>query len=95
MNICLVFLLTLSAVVRLTWARIVFPHVPDILNPPTPDGGGSTASVDNVDDDASDDPEQSPGLFQGDIAIDKMGHSYWKVGLKWVYKNLNKKNTFS
>lgn len=94
MNICLLFLLPLSVVVRLTWARIVFPHVPDILNPPTPDGGGSSASVDNADD-PSDDPEQSPGLFQGDIAIDKMGHSYWKVGLKCVYENLNKKKTFS
>lgn len=76
---CISLLLLLLLIVH-TSARIVFPHVPDILNPPTPDG--SIASPTDGEEAIVDDPEQSPGLFQGDIAIDKMSHSYWKVGLK-------------
>lgn len=61
-------------------SRIVFPHVPDVQNPPTPDGNGPHIIDENDDDET--DPEELPGLFQGDIALDKIGHGYWKVGLK-------------
>lgn len=61
-------------------SRIVLPHVPDVLHPPTPDGNGPHTS--EVNDDDETDPEELPGLFQGDIALDKVGHNYWKVGLK-------------
>lgn len=48
--------------------------VPDVLHPPTPDG------IQSRDD--FEDPEQRPGLFQGDIAIDPVSHQLWKVGLR-------------
>lgn len=31
------------------------------------------------------DPETTPGLYQGDIAIDGTMHKYLRVGLKWVH----------
>lgn len=34
------------------------------------------------------DPETTPGLYEGDIAIDTAMHSYLRVGLKWdVFQN--------
>lgn len=54
------------------------PEVPAVLHPPTPTGIQMTAN--------EDDPEQRPGLFQGDIAIDPVSHSLWKVGLRWVLR---------
>ena len=67
--------------VSVTSARIVLPKVPDILHPPVPDG------INKIDDghlvyDDDDDPEISPGLFQGDMAMDNVMHNYWKVGLR-------------
>lgn len=49
--------------------------VPDVLHPPTPNGIQSIGAD-------TEDPEQRPGLFQGDIAIDPVSHSLWKVGLR-------------
>lgn len=29
------------------------------------------------------DPELTPGLFQGDMAMDNIVYNYWRVGLRW------------
>lgn len=63
------------AVVRPAMVTQVLPHVPDVLHPATPTGIDETAQ-------SSDDPEQRPGLYQGDIAIDRFSHGLWKVGLR-------------
>lgn len=52
------------------------PQIPDVVHPPTVTGIQETAE--------EDDPEQRPGLFQGDIAIDPVSHRLWKVGLRYV-----------
>lgn len=80
MSLKLFSVLTLSILLvgqRFCIGRIILPYVPDVVHPPTPDGCNST---ENESDDS--DPESLPGLFQGDIAIDNIGHSNWKVGLR-------------
>ena len=29
------------------------------------------------------DPETTPGLFQGDMALNNEIYSFWRVGIKW------------
>lgn len=36
-----------------------------------------------IDESDIEDPETTPGLYQGDIAIDTALHSYLRVGLQW------------
>lgn len=64
----------LSSVVFAT-SMVVLPMVPDVLHPATPTGIDETAHE-------SDDPELRPGLYQGDIAIDRFSHGLWKVGIR-------------
>lgn len=80
LNGYLVVVLLLHLVIKCN-GRIVLPSVPDVLYPPVPDGT-TPGNEDNVMDE--DDPELSPGLFQGDMALDNVMHSYWKVGLRLV-----------
>lgn len=66
----------------LVCGAIIFPRVPDVLNPPVPD------SIDLIEQsaalqDGEQDPEVTPGLFQGDMAMDNRMYKYWRVGLKW------------
>lgn len=56
-------------------AAVVLPTVPDVLHPATPTGIDESAHE-------SDDPELRPGLYQGDIAIDRFSHGLWKVGIR-------------
>lgn len=57
-------------------SNVRLPHIPDMVYPPTVTGIQQTSE--------DDDPEQRPGLFQGDIAIDPVSHGLWKVGLRYV-----------
>ncbi|XP_019762613.2 hatching enzyme 1.2 isoform X1 [Dendroctonus ponderosae] len=63
-------------------ARHVMPYVPDVLHPPVPDHIESF----NLTQDANGgeiDPEMTPGLFQGDMALNNDLYNYWRVGIKW------------
>lgn len=55
---------------------VVLPSVPNFLHPATPNG------IDDIAHQEFDDPEMRPGLYQGDIAIDRFSHGLWKVGLR-------------
>lgn len=61
-------------------AKVILPKIPDILHPPTPDivDIGSNVLIDSEQD-----PEVTPGLFQGDMAMDNSMYKYWRVGLRW------------
>ncbi|XP_055616280.1 hatching enzyme 1.2 [Toxorhynchites rutilus septentrionalis] len=73
-----VVLITLSVV----YGAIIFPRVPDVLNPPVPDSMDLQDQIELLED-TEQDPEVTPGLFQGDMAIDNSMYKYWRVGLNW------------
>lgn len=58
--------------------RIILPFVPDYLHPLIPDSVNlpSNTILTEID------PEQTPGLFQGDMAMDNAMHKHWRVGLR-------------
>nr|XP_023024423.1 astacin [Leptinotarsa decemlineata] len=60
-------------------ARFILPHVPDMLHPPVPN---IVSNATNTDEEFLD-PELSPGLFQGDMALTNEFYNYWRVGIKF------------
>lgn len=64
-----------------TFAAIVVPRISSVQHPPVPNN--FFVHNQNSLSDGSVDPELSPGLYQGDIAIDNEMHNDWKVGLLW------------
>ncbi|KAL3274888.1 hypothetical protein HHI36_019670 [Cryptolaemus montrouzieri] len=61
-------------------SRFLLPHVPDVLHPPVPDD----VRIDTNGIELEDlDPEITPGLYQGDMALTNEIYNYWRVGLKW------------
>ncbi|XP_017782062.1 PREDICTED: high choriolytic enzyme 1-like [Nicrophorus vespilloides] len=76
---CLLIILSIGFVGHET--RHILPEVPDVLHPPVPDillgQDNETVVLDGMD------PEVSPGLFQGDMAMTNEIYNYWRVGLKW------------
>lgn len=63
------------------YAAIIVPKISSVQHPPVPDN----YFIPNKHSlsDRSVDPELTPGLYQGDIAIDNEMHNVWKVGLLW------------
>ncbi|XP_056643093.1 hatching enzyme 1.2-like [Diorhabda sublineata] len=57
------------------------PPVPDVMFPPVPDIVKSTNG--KYLEEESLDPELSPGLFQGDMALTNDFYDYWRVGIKF------------
>lgn len=70
------------------FAAIIVPKISSVQHPPVPNSFF-------IHKQNSDNPELTPGLYQGDIAIDNEMHTVWKVGLLWdVFpKRLWKNNT--
>lgn len=58
--------------------RIILPSVPDYLHPPIPDAVNLTT----INLLSEMDPELTPGLFQGDMAMDNSMHKHWRIGLR-------------
>ncbi|XP_065350400.1 hatching enzyme 1.2 [Cloeon dipterum] len=61
----------------------VLPHVPNVLDPPVPDQMRMTPEDIESLLDSDQDPEVTPGLFQGDMALTNEVFNYWRVGLRW------------
>ncbi|CAH1711873.1 unnamed protein product [Chironomus riparius] len=60
--------------------KVIFPNVPDII-----DRDSLLPQDFKVDDPLLEDqdPEVTPNLFQGDIALNNDIFNYWRVGLRW------------
>ncbi|XP_053669382.1 hatching enzyme 1.2-like [Anopheles marshallii] len=78
--------ITFACLVCVGWvsvqSAVILPKIPDVLNPPVPDGIDivqQSAFLESTDQD----PEVTPGLFQGDMAMDNRMYRYWRVGLNW------------
>ncbi|KAI4470115.1 discoidin cub egf laminin and zinc metalloprotease domain containing [Holotrichia oblita] len=63
--------------------RYILPEVPEVVHPPVPDVVLGNNSVDFNDILEEQDPEVTPGLFQGDMALTNEIYNYWRVGLNW------------
>lgn len=63
------------------FAATIVPKISSIQRPPIPNNFHVHDQNSLFDDIV--DPELSPGLYQGDIAIDTKTHILWKVGLLW------------
>ncbi|KAF4519832.1 hypothetical protein B566_EDAN006846 [Ephemera danica] len=61
----------------------ILPHVPNIVEPPVPEE--MRMSLDDVQAlvETEQDPEVTPGLFQGDMALTSEFYDHWRVGLRW------------
>ncbi|XP_063930928.1 hatching enzyme 1.2-like isoform X1 [Zophobas morio] len=62
-------------------ARYILPTVPDVVHPPVPDDVKVSPDMEYMVDDP--DPEVTPGLFQGDMAMTNEIYNYWRVGIRW------------
>lgn len=86
-EILIPLLLLLPHAVRLRSFRLALPNVPDSVHPPIPDDVAlpelTESILDQIENGEEVDPETSPGLFQGDMAMTNELYSYWRVGLKW------------
>ncbi|VEN34736.1 unnamed protein product [Callosobruchus maculatus] len=61
-------------------SRFLLPHVPDRVFPPVPEH----VSNSTLDEDGEEyDPEISPGLFQGDMALTTEFYNFWRVGIRF------------
>lgn len=78
MNKILVFLFVKSVL-----CRIVLPNVPDVLYPPVPNSINLPSEYLLNEDD----PELTPGLFQGDMAMDNKMYKYVRVGIRYLTMN--------
>lgn len=68
----------LVAVVALPYK---LPNIPDIMKPPVPfDNDLDEETLKALEEQ---DPEVTPGLFQGDMALNNEVYDYWRVGLRW------------
>lgn len=73
---------TVCCLGAVSFGAVILPKIPDVLNPPVPDGIDlvqQSAFLESTDQD----PEVTPGLFQGDMAMDNRMYRYWRVGLNW------------
>lgn len=70
---------------NLFYCRIILPTVPDYLHPPIPDAVNLTTNhqLNEID------PELTPGLFQGDMAMDNLMHKNWRIGLRYTTTTTN------
>lgn len=75
----IVFFLFIKSFFVLTIGRIVLPNVPDVLHPPVPDSIKLPSEYLLNEDD----PELTPGLFQGDMAMDNKMYKYVRVGIRY------------
>ncbi|XP_028139655.1 hatching enzyme 1.2-like [Diabrotica virgifera virgifera] len=66
---------------RCGFARFMLPPVPDVIYPPVPDIVAKMNET--LLEEEHMDPELSPGLFQGDMALTNEFYNYWRVGLKF------------
>ncbi|XP_075225806.1 hatching enzyme 1.2-like [Lycorma delicatula] len=72
---------------------IKIPSVPEIYQPPLPDDVELDPDKLKMLEDTEQDPEVTPGLFQGDMALNNEAYDYWRVGLRWdVFPNRLWKN---
>ncbi|XP_049818579.1 hatching enzyme 1.2 isoform X2 [Aethina tumida] len=65
------------------FARFLLPYVPDHVDPPVP---YEDVAFHNGADDLPEeifDPEVTPGLFQGDMAMNEDIYNYWRVGIRF------------
>ncbi|XP_066155159.1 hatching enzyme 1.2-like isoform X1 [Euwallacea fornicatus] len=79
---CLMTYCLISSLASIGSPRYVMPFVPEVVHPPLPDD----FKVLNLTSDITDiemDPEMTPGLFQGDMALNNDLYNYWRVGIKW------------
>ncbi|KAG5893010.1 hypothetical protein JTB14_037203 [Gonioctena quinquepunctata] len=60
-------------------ARFLLSHVPDIVHPPVPSIVRNATEA----EEGYLDPEVSPGLYQGDIALTNEFYNYWRVELRF------------
>ncbi|GJQ68473.1 hypothetical protein Trydic_g17050 [Trypoxylus dichotomus] len=73
--------------------RYLLPDVPEVVHPPVPDVVLGNESDDFNATMEEQDPEVTPGLFQGDMALTNEVYNYWRVGLNWeVFPNRLWKN---
>ncbi|XP_023724085.1 uncharacterized protein LOC111873534 isoform X2 [Cryptotermes secundus] len=63
-------------------ARYV-PYVPEVLHPPVPQEARLNADDVRRLDEMGQDPEVTPGLFQGDLALTDEMYDYWRIGIRW------------
>lgn len=74
----ILFVLLLNNIVVLLSGRVVLPKVPDVLHPPVPESINLPSEYLLNEDD----PELTPGLFQGDMAMDNNMYKYVRVGIR-------------
>ncbi|XP_022910831.2 hatching enzyme 1.2 [Onthophagus taurus] len=70
-------------VIYLCQCRYILPEVPEVMYPPIPDEVSQNITITDEDDMDDQDPEVTPGLFQGDMAMTNEIYSQWRVGLNW------------
>lgn len=78
---CVKVFLSFVFLFNTNFAAIIVPRISSVQHPPVPNN--FFVHNQNSLSDGSVDPELSPGLYQGDIAIDNEMHNDWKVGLLW------------
>ncbi|XP_039284218.1 low choriolytic enzyme isoform X1 [Nilaparvata lugens] len=64
-------------------SAVTIPPIPEVYQPPLPEDAELDEKKLQWLEDSEQDPEVTPGLFQGDMAMDNEVFSYWRVGLRW------------
>ncbi|RZB39119.1 Astacin domain containing protein [Asbolus verrucosus] len=76
-----IFVILLLSVLEEKNARYILPIIPDVIHPPVLDDVKIYADMEFMFEDT--DPEVTPGLFQGDMAMTDEIYNYWRVGIRW------------
>ncbi|KAJ4431988.1 hypothetical protein ANN_20597 [Periplaneta americana] len=79
----------MSAILAIPSDARSIPDVPAILHPPVPEevilyfAARLTLEDAKFLEEMGQDPEVTPGLFQGDLALTDEMYDYWRVGIRW------------